>query len=79
MNTFAMALAIVTLLILAGGLIFTLKMGKVVSARKSEYDTQLNEKIQEHPYLRNPIFIAYLVAAVIFVGFVLYFAWSHNY
>ncbi|MBD1381276.1 hypothetical protein IC621_13635 [Bacillus sp. IB182487] len=74
-----MALAIVTLLILAGGLIFTLKMGKVVSARKSEYDTQLNEKIQEHPYLRNPIFIAYLVAAVIFVGFVLYFAWSHNY
>ena len=29
---------------------------------------RLHEKVQEHPYLRNPIFIAYIVLAVIFVG-----------
>ncbi|USK35443.1 hypothetical protein LIT25_09195 [Bacillus sp. F19] len=69
MDKFTMALAILAFMIVAGGLLYTLSVGRLVEARKSEIDTPINEKIQKHPYLRNPVFLTW----IFFLGFLLLF------
>ncbi|KKI93963.1 hypothetical protein WQ54_02135 [Bacillus sp. SA1-12] len=71
-----MILGIIALLILASSLIYTIKVGRLVGARKSNMDTQINEKVQEHPYLRNPIFLAYVVFGILALAFILYLAYT---
>jgi len=62
-------LAILVLIIAVVGLVYTYRTGKLVDVRQSEYDTEINEKVQERAYLRNPIFLAY----IIFIGFLLFY------
>jgi len=76
MTYFTMVLGVVALLILATSLIYTFKIGKLVSERKAKYDTQLNEKVQEHPYTRNPVFLAYMIAAVLALAYIFYLAFT---
>ncbi|PMC35194.1 hypothetical protein CJ195_20180 [Bacillus sp. UMB0899] len=64
------------LLVLITSLLYTFKVGKLVSERKAKYDTQLNEKVQDHPYTRNPVFLAYLIAAVISLAYIFYLAYT---
>lgn len=59
--------------IVAYSLYYTLVIAKSQKTAK-EFDAPVNEKVQEHPYLRNPIFIAYIVMLVVLVGFVIYYA-----
>ncbi|MFC0270711.1 hypothetical protein ACFFIX_04505 [Metabacillus herbersteinensis] len=76
MSTLVSVLVVIVLLILATSLIYTFKVGKLATSRKSELDTQINEKVQEHPYLRNPIFLAYLIGAMLVLAFIFYMAYS---
>jgi glucose uptake protein GlcU len=62
-------LGIIALIILVIGLVYTIWTGKLVDARQSEYDTKINEKVEERPYLRNPIFLAYMI----FIGILLFY------
>ena len=71
-----MVLGVIALLILVTSLIYTFKIGKLVSGRKAKYDTQLNEKVQDHPYSRNPVFLAYMIAAVLSLAYIFYLAFS---
>ncbi|MDF2854975.1 MAG: hypothetical protein K0Q87_826 [Neobacillus sp.] len=60
------------LLILLGGLLYTLKVGRLVSVRQSEYDTEINEKTQRHPYLLNPVFLAYIIGIGLVIVYIIY-------
>ncbi|MDQ0162204.1 hypothetical protein [Aeribacillus alveayuensis] len=62
-------LGIIALIILVIGLVYTIWTGKLVDARQSKYDTKINEKVDERPYLRNPIFLAYMI----FIGILLFY------
>lgn len=66
-------LMIVVAGIVAYSLYYTLVIVRSQKVAK-EFDAPIDEKVQEHPYLRNPIFIAYIVFAVIVVGIIIYFA-----
>lgn len=66
-------LMIVVAGIVAYSLYYTLVIVRSQKVAK-EFDAPIAEKVQEHPYLRNPIFIAYIVFAVIVVGIIIYFA-----
>ncbi|APH05482.1 hypothetical protein [Bacillus weihaiensis] len=76
MTILTTVLGVVALLILTASLIYTFKVGKLVSERKANYDTQINEKVQEHPYARNPIFLAYLIAGVLSLSYIFYLAFT---
>ncbi|WP_253957734.1 hypothetical protein [Metabacillus halosaccharovorans] len=76
MTYLTMVLGVIALLILVTSLIYTFKIGKLVSERKAKYDTQLNEKVQDHPYSRNPVFLAYMIAAVLSVAYIFYLAFT---
>lgn len=55
-------------------LIYTLIVGRTQKVMKGEFDTQIDEKVQNHPYLRNPIFLAFALFFVLVLGYILY--WS---
>ncbi len=71
-----MILGIIALLILAASLIYTIKVGRLVGARKSNMDTQINEKVQEHPYMRNPVFLTYVIFGILALAFIFYLAYT---
>lgn len=60
------------LLILVGGLFYTLKIGRLVSARQSEFDPEINEKTRRHPILLNPVFLAYIIGIGLMILYMLY-------
>ncbi|MGM0873404.1 MAG: hypothetical protein ACQEWV_01155 [Bacillota bacterium] len=74
MSYLTMVLGVIVLLVLATSLFYTVRVGKLVSARKSNVDTQINEKVQDHPYIRNPVFLAYVIAGLLALAFIFYLA-----
>jgi hypothetical protein len=59
-------------LILVGGFLYTFKLSRDVTVRKSEYDTEISAKVEKHPYLLNPVFLAYIIgigAVLIYIAF----------
>lgn len=60
------------LLILVGGLFYTLRIGRLVQVRQSEFDTEINGKIRRHPILLNPIFLAYIIGIGLMILYMLY-------
>jgi hypothetical protein len=76
MSYLPMVLGVFALLILITSLFYTFRIGKLVSARHSKFDTQINEKVQDHPYARNPIFLASMIAALISLAYIFYLAYT---
>ncbi|MBA2874172.1 hypothetical protein [Thermaerobacillus caldiproteolyticus] len=64
MAQFAFILSIIVLLIAVIGFVYTYRLGQQQKLQ-GEYDTPIPEKIQEHAYLRNPVFVAWLLAILL--------------
>lgn len=73
------ALGMISLLILAWGLIATIKTGTWSQSRKKEFDVSAPKAVQAHPYLLNPIFLVYIGAGLLIVILILYFANKYGY
>ncbi|MCA1319049.1 hypothetical protein LC085_03920 [Bacillus tianshenii] len=77
MGSFDLMLGVIALLIVVGGFIYTYRVGRRSnSSQGGEMDSVISEKVQDHYVLRNPIFLAYLVAAVLILIFIGYAALS---
>jgi hypothetical protein len=76
MNSVTIVLGVIAMLILATSLFYTIRVGKLASDRHTKLDAQINKKVQEHPYLRNPVFLAYIFAGLIAFGYILYLAFT---
>ena len=66
MSIYIWMLVIVMAGIVAYSLYYTLVIARSQKTAK-EFDAPIHEKVQERPYLRNPIFISYIVLAVVFI------------
>jgi hypothetical protein len=77
MIRFALIMSVVVFLIAAVGLVYTYSIGRNQKLQ-GEYDTPINEKIQDHPYLRNPIFLAWIIAAGLAIMAIIYFALNYT-
>jgi hypothetical protein len=77
MIQFALVMSVVVFLIAAVGFIYTYSIGRNQKLQ-GEYDTEINEKVQEHPYLRNPIFLAWIIAAGVAIASIIYFALNYS-
>ncbi|MFZ3589457.1 hypothetical protein ACOI1C_09280 [Bacillus sp. DJP31] len=76
MTMLTAVLSVLALLILVIGFFYTMKIAKNTKYQTGGYDTEINEKVQDHPFIRNPIFLAYLVAASLIIAFIAYYALS---
>ncbi|MFL6557723.1 MAG: hypothetical protein ACJ8MO_16600 [Bacillus sp. (in: firmicutes)] len=77
MSDTSMIVAGVILLILLVGLFVTLRSGRMVSTSHNELDTQINEKTQSHPYLLNPVFLAYVFFIAVVIIYIVYHAFNY--
>lgn len=69
MNLFVNVLSIVIFGILAVSLIYTWSIARQQKTVEGEIDTQIAKPVQEHVYMRNPIFLSYIIffALVLFI------------
>ncbi|WP_174733747.1 hypothetical protein [Mesobacillus harenae] len=42
----------------------------------AEHDSKIPENVQEHPYLRNPVFLTYIIAAALVGLLIIIYAFS---
>lgn len=73
MDTFSWILLIIASGVLVWGFVYTYQLGKR-QRTQGEYDTSVGEKVAAHPYVRNPVFIAYIVFVVLLIGYIAYVA-----
>jgi Ca2+/Na+ antiporter len=76
MSTYMTILTYIVVGILLISLIYTWRVAKSQKAVKETHDSQISEKVQNHPYLRNPIFIAYFVFVILLLLIIAYAAFS---
>lgn len=76
MTMLDMVLMVLGLLILVGGLFYTLKLGKNTKYQTEGYDTEIHDKVKDHPFTRNPVFLTYIIAAILTLVFIAYYALS---
>lgn len=70
-------LSVIAVVILLGGLLYTIRLSKR-QRYQGEYDTEISEKIQEHPITRNPVFLAYIIGIGLALAYMIYVALSAN-
>lgn len=69
-----------TMLLLAGagvlvaGLFYTWSFGKGQKRSNANLDSQVPGVVQEHAYIRNPVFLTYIIVISIALLIVVYFA-----
>lgn len=76
MTMLTIVLSVISLLILVIGFFYTMKIVKNTKYQSGGYDTEINEKVQDHPYIRNPVFLTYLIAAILVIALIVYYALS---
>ncbi|HAQ07663.1 MAG TPA: hypothetical protein DCR24_09145 [Bacillus bacterium] len=75
-----MSSSYMTMLLLAGsgvlvaGLFYTWSIGKGAKRAQGNLDTKIPGTVQEHAYIRNPVFLTYIIVISIALLFVVYFA-----
>jgi len=77
MAQFSFVLSFLAFLTAAIGAIYTYKVGRRQKLRE-EYDVEISEKVQEHPYLRNPVIIAILIWAALVSAYIIYLAMNSS-
>ncbi|QFT88674.1 hypothetical protein FIU87_08465 [Bacillus sp. THAF10] len=78
MGSFDFVLAILALLIVAGAMIYTYRIGRKTNAQSSTQDSSVSEGVQHHYVLKNPVFVALAVATVLILLYIAYAAVSRT-
>ncbi|MET3698167.1 hypothetical protein SAMN05877753_10823 [Bacillus oleivorans] len=76
MSSFMMILTIGAVVISIFSLVYTYYAAKQQRVIRGEIDTKIDEDVQDHPYLRNPVFLAYIIFGVLVLLFIFYFTFQ---
>lgn len=71
-------LGVIFFLILVVGFFYTMQVGKRMEKENSQYDEEVSEKVERHPYVRNPVFIVYIVALSLVLLYIFYVSYTAN-
>lgn len=66
---------IAIVIISAISFVYTLKIAKMTSERKSENDTPISETVEEYATMLNPIVWVYAIF-LLFLGIMIFYYWS---
>ncbi|WP_071459273.1 hypothetical protein [Bacillus massilinigeriensis] len=65
-------LTLISIGLLLGGVFYTTKVVAIQRKAKRNLDDSIPEKVQEKPYMRNPIFLAFFLFFFLAVLFIMY-------
>ncbi|CAH2716514.1 hypothetical protein BACCIP111895_03701 [Neobacillus rhizosphaerae] len=74
MNLFVNILAIAIFGTLAVSLLYTLSVARQQKAVEGDIDTKMAKPVKENVYLRNPIFLAYIIFFALLLFIILFVA-----
>ncbi|CAG9619911.1 hypothetical protein [Sutcliffiella rhizosphaerae] len=74
MGSFDFILAVLALIIVVGAMGYTYRIGRQSNTQTSTHDSSISEKVQEHYVLKNPVFVALLVATILILLYIAYAA-----
>lgn len=74
MNLFINALGVLIFAILAVSFIYTVIVGRKQKVTDGDMDTHISKPIQEHVYIKNPVFLAYGIFFALLLFIVLFVA-----
>jgi hypothetical protein len=79
-----MSIYIILLTLIAAGvagysIYYTFRIAGQEKKLKGEFDTDIPEAVKEHPYTRNPVFLAIIVFTVFVVVMILYLSFKFAY
>ncbi|MHC0035610.1 hypothetical protein [Pseudoneobacillus sp. C159] len=69
-------LSLIVGVVILVGLIYTLQLARR-QRYQSEYDAEISEKVQAHPYTRNPVFLAYIIGLGLALCWIIYVALNY--
>jgi hypothetical protein len=72
MSIFIILLSLIAIGVAGYSVYYTFKVAGQEKRLEGDFDTDIPEAVKQHPYIRNPVFLAILVFAVLVVGFILY-------
>ena len=74
MGSFDFILAILALVIVAGAMVYTYKIGRQADAQATTQDSSISEKVQDHHVMKNPVFVAMFIATILILLYIVYAA-----
>lgn len=78
MGSFDFILAILALIIVAGAMVYTYRIGRQADTQASGQDSSISEKVQDHYVMKNPVFVALFIATVLILLYIAYAALNSN-
>lgn len=79
MSMYTLILLLVSLGILLFSLIYTMLIMKEQKAIKGNLDSQVSQQVQDHAYIRNPIFLAYAIFFALLILTIVFVMLTVNY
>lgn len=76
MSIYIWILSFLAIAIAGYSIYYTLAALKEQKAVKGDLNPQVNEKVRQHPYLLNPVFLALIISALLIAGLIFYYAFS---
>lgn len=74
MGPFDFTLLILASVILGASLLYTFSVGRRRYAHPTEHDSEVDKDVRDHYATRNPVFLAYIIAAVLALLYIAYAA-----
>ncbi|MEL3973094.1 hypothetical protein AAEO50_12480 [Rossellomorea oryzaecorticis] len=76
MSMFIILLSLIAIGVAGYSVYYTFKIAGQEKRLKGEFDTDIPENVKQHPYMRNPVFLAILVFTVFVVVMILYLSFN---
>ncbi|WP_243354498.1 hypothetical protein [Bacillus litorisediminis] len=77
MSSFMLILTLGAVVISIFALVYTYYVARQQRVLRGEVDSKIGEDVQDHPYARNPVFLAYLIFGGLILLFILFFAYQY--
>lgn len=74
MSYYMIILSFAAVVVSIFSLVYTFYVAKEHQALKGNQDYQIPEKVQKHAYIRNPIFLTFLIFFMLILLYILYMA-----
>ncbi|MGR3763670.1 hypothetical protein [Rossellomorea sp. NS-SX7] len=79
MSIFIILLSLIAIGVAGYSLYYTFRVAGQEKRLKGDFDTDIPEAVKQHPYIRNPVFLAILVFTVFVVVMILYLSFNFAY
>jgi hypothetical protein len=76
MSMFIILLSLIAIGVAGYSVYYTFKVAGQEKRLKGEFDTDIPESVKQHPFMRNPVFLAILVFTVFVVVMILYLSFN---